>query len=1048
MSEDHFKTLNVPMSPKSIQVSWDAPALGAMQALVSGAHHQNVNYRLFRLNELGEGKAAAYRLAMENVVSSLSSSNCATVYILSGQPEGVSLYLGVASRRLDVDIHEAARQLQTAFEGNFLGSTLTTLPQDDAVFQTLLAGQPHLGCVLGVPSFNEEEHALGDEDFQGIERLANSLSGERWQLVLVAEPGQQEDIHALLEQLYDFSTDLSAHAKSSVQQSTNSGWNRGDTTGENRSVSKGTSTNKSASDTRGDSDTRTAGKQTGVNQSHGTSTNEGKSGSSWSSGEGKNTSKGTSTGANESRATGTSTSHSDSTSKGTSDTKTEGSSTGTSKGTSGGDSVALTREHTNKRVEEMQKHISDTQIQRFRQGLSKGMFRTAIYLGADTEATYQRLSRSVLSIFQGNQANMTPLRAQKLTTPFKNLGDVLQIWHSPQPSSMGVSQRVLAHSMSYDRHRQALASATWLNTEEIALLAGLPSRELPGLKIRKSVDFALNTSQTKLGNTDKTLALGNIIQHGRTLPNSTVNLPMSELNKHVFVTGVTGSGKTTTCMKLLVESGLPFAVLEPAKTEYRALHGQGVDVCYYALGREDLTTFRLNPFELVSKDEHLSGHIQMLRATLSAVFPMEAAMPYLVEEAIIQAYEKKGWEIQSGKNFLSDDPWAEGQNVWPIFSDMIAELEAVIKSKGMGKEFEEKYLGSLVARLSNLTLGTKGRMLNTPVSINFDALLDKRVVIELEELKDEQDKALFMGLIISRLAECMKHRHRRTPSFQHLTLVEEAHRLLSRPEPGESDAKKQGVEIFANLLAEVRKYGEGLIIADQIPNKLLVDVIKNTNTKIVHRLFAADDRKTIGDSMGLTDDQQDFLPLLQAGEVVMYCGGWHGAVRVAIKADTQTDRADIPESEIKRKGSQQLWADRTHLLPHLAPHIDGLTPEGLAHFVYAGRSQLVLFLKLLKLCRSRNPEQDHVTQLHARFMRDYATLQAALPCDAAQLLAYLLLDCTSNLSRDVMMWIGQEVPAVLMKLATSTEAINGQDLEASGRPQKAYLDLLCKIKAI
>jgi DNA helicase HerA-like ATPase len=43
--------------------------------------------------------------------------------------------------------------------------------------------------------------------------------------------------------------------------------------------------------------------------------------------------------------------------------------------------------------------------------------------------------------------------------------------------------------------------------------------------------------------------------------------------------------------------------------------------------------------------------------------------------------------------------------------------------------------------------------------------------------------------------------------------------------------------MFCNLLAEVRKYGEGLIIADQIPNKLIPDVIKNTNTKIVHRLF-------------------------------------------------------------------------------------------------------------------------------------------------------------------------------------------------------------------
>ena len=34
------------------------------------------------------------------------------------------------------------------------------------------------------------------------------------------------------------------------------------------------------------------------------------------------------------------------------------------------------------------------------------------------------------------------------------------------------------------------------------------------------------------------------------------------------------------------------------------------------------------------------------------------------------------------------------------------------------------------------------------------------------------------------------------------------------------------------MLAEVRKYGESLIIVDQIPNKLTPEVLKNTNTKL------------------------------------------------------------------------------------------------------------------------------------------------------------------------------------------------------------------------
>ena len=78
------------------------------------------------------------------------------------------------------------------------------------------------------------------------------------------------------------------------------------------------------------------------------------------------------------------------------------------------------------------------------------------------------------------------------------------------------------------------------------------------------------------------------------------------------------------------------------------------------------------------------------------------------------------------------------------------------------------------------------------------------------------------------------------------------------------------------MLAEVRKYGEGLIIADQIPAKLIPDVIKNTHTKIVHRLFAEDDRRTMGEAMMMDEEQRDFLPKLQVGEAIVFCGGWHG----------------------------------------------------------------------------------------------------------------------------------------------------------------------------
>jgi len=931
--------------------TWDAPSF-ALAFMQETENSVKSGYRLFHITEIGEGKASAYRLAMANVFAVLGNPSFRAVYIISGTPEGISLYVGIASSdAADTQLYEIAKTLKESFEGNFLGAKLENVRSDDIAVDQMFNSVKHLGLVTGVPSFNEDD-GQGDEDFQGIERLANSLIGETWQLIVIAEPGKDVDVRDTLQRIYNFSTELSEHQKKSVQRSENSGWSNSKTAG------------ISTSDTHGTNKSDTRGKNEGASQ--GTGKNSGtSSGSSSSRSEGTNSNEGKSWGTSESLTTGSS------------DSLTKGTSQSTTDGQSGGKSLALTTERVDKHVEELQKHLSESLIPRFQQGRSKGMFRTAIYVAAPEVATYDRLARGVLSIFQGNESTMTPLRVDKFTEANPQFPLSLQQFTKKMVEIRHDCE--LAHSIPFEPDTRNVWGGTWMTTRELALVAGLPTKELPGIKVRKSVDFALNTPSEHVPHAEA-LELGHIVQHGRSLAYKQIRVPIADLNKHVFVTGVTGAGKTTTCMKLLLESGLPFMVIEPAKTEYRALHSQCDGVESYVLGREDITPFRLNPFELVSPQENLAGHIDALKATLSAVFPMEASMPYIVANAIICAYKAKGWDIHSGDNFLVDDPWADGSHAWPIFSDMIQELDGVIKASGMGREFEEKYRGSLVSRLTDLTLGTKGRMLNTRQSLNFDALLDKKVVIELEEIKDEQDKALFMGFILQRLAECMKHRHRKDKTFKHLTLVEEAHRLLSRPVPGESDSKKQGVETFANMLAEVRKYGEGLIIADQIPNKLVSDVIKNTHTKIVHRLFAADDRNTIGDAMGLTDDQKDFLPLLQPGETVMYCGGWHGAVRVQIDEIVNTAQDEITEDMLKVKGMTLTWTQRHSLYPRTAKWNVLQTAEALTQFVTTGSKVINMFLRA-NFTVAEKSQADVSARLQSGYSKAFAVLTQTLHID-------------------------------------------------------------------
>lgn len=880
-------------------IDWELPCFATALSIAGPIQR----YRLWHVQEIGTLGAIANRLAMTNVLCSLHDAHCASVYLLAGRPGGVSFYIGVTSDDERADLPEAAKALRAAFDGNFLGAQLQMVNEDDGATGTLLTGSRHLGLVTGVPSFNDDEARQDGDNFQGVERLVNVMAGETWQLAITARPGSDADIVAAIRALLDLSNALSTRPKESLleaeQTTDDSSW----TERKSKNAAHTERKNTSGESSRGAERNRTKGDET----------------------------------MSESSSNSDSNSTSDETSKGITNEDTEGGSNNFRL------NLSKSRELRDRHSELFQEHVSETLLERFLQGRAKGMFKATISIATQTRASYERLARTVLAVFQDSRTNLTPLRVHKLAMPAVALHELFA------PRVLAADEvrghTALVHSVPLHDGHDGAQAGTWLTARELAGLAGVPNIELPGLKLRTSVDFGLNTPAVPSGEPE--LTLGHTVQHGRLLVQRPLSLAVKDLNKHVFITGVTGAGKTTTCMKLLLESGLPFLVIEPAKTEYRALHALHPKTEYYILGREDLTPFRLNPFEMVESEHiNLAGHVSQLTATLAAVFPMEAAMPYLVEEAILNAYKARGWDVHAGKNLLHPQPWAEGCTAWPTFSQVVDELERVIASKRMGEDFTAKYRGSLVAQLSNLTIGVKGRMLNTPRSMNFDSLLDGSVVIELEEMKNEQDKALFMGLIISRIADCMKQRHRKDRNFRHLTLVEEAHRLLSRPEAGEGGARKVGVEMFANLLAEVRKYGEGLIIADQIPNKLIPDVIKNTNIKIVHRLFAADDRHAIGDTMGLTDSQKNFLPLLQQGQAVVYCGGWHAPVLTQVIPGADTSEAEIPEATFKARGRIQIGRQKNLLWPRLASYAELVDPNRFADFLHEGTMLLNLLLRL------------------------------------------------------------------------------------------------------
>lgn len=919
-----------------------------------------------------------------NVYEALSGEECNIALIFQRTRKGTSVYLAVVNTRNDhdninADAYEA--RLSGALRGNFPGSECGDVER--GVPCCLKQNLPcSVACISNVPT-EKSEKFVSQTIEKLLDGIVPLTAREEYTLILLATPVLDVDERKLqLGELYSglasyasWTTSYTVHEVHAESSGATVGINVGASAGsqaaenEARTQTDGVtdSVNQTTTDSRSQSQSESTATSEGTNFSS-TVTKGENSGQSVSAnvdvsaaphGVGASVSGGYSASFDESKsiATATGRSASETLSQGSSSSvgrsvanslgksvmnslsSTGGSSQGTSFGVNFGANFArsstvtvsigkdegITQTFTNYTIKHALE-LLDEQMKRLDQSSALGMWDFAAYVLSEDINVASNVAHSYLALTQGERSYSS--------TAAVNLwrGDTAE--KSEAAQTICSALRTLRHpvfclnsqaveaSEHYLVYPTAITATTPLTGKELAYSLNFPRRSVTGFPVLECTEFARDiVTYDEAPEEEAAIRIGSVFHMRRTEPTA-VSLSLNSLASHTFVTGSTGSGKSNTVYQLLArahEQGVGFLVIEPAKGEYKQVFGGLEDVCVYGTNQLITPLLRLNPFSF-PEGVHVLEHLDRLVELFNVCWPMYAAMPAVLKDALERAYRDCGWDLVASAN-----PY--GENLYPSFKDVARNVRVIIESSEYDEENKGAYKGSLLTRLQSLTTGLNGLIL-TDDGISDEDLFDGNVIVDLSRVGSSETRALLMGILVLKLQE-----HRMTSELgvnsplRHVTVLEEAHNLLRRTstEQATESANLLGksVEMLTNAIAEMRTYGEGFVIVDQAPGLLDMAVIRNTNTKIIMRLADQGDRELVGRSANLTDDQITELARLPRGVAAVYQNEW--VQPVLCKIDRARERgtayayAPSPDAPAEDEGRRAAALEVAELLSTCTP---------------------------------------------------------------------------------------------------------------------------------
>lgn len=844
--------------------------------------------RLFKVTEMvyEKDEFSAYKFA--SVFNSLANVNCTVFIIIDSNGQKTDFYVGIRGYDEERTPTTIKDTLKKALCGQFPGVKINDnyLIEDmENLFVDMQQDKLNISSVSCVANSKDSEIDSNDSFVQGLEKLVTAMQGEKYTGIIMADAATKkiQDIKRSYETIY---SQLIPFAKTQLAYSKNDSFSKSVATCMGTSVSESYSESQSHSDSTSitishsvsnqDSDSKTLTGLGAVSGAIGSALIMGgitapigagfmALGGLLSAAGIANQETTTDGETNTSGTTDTNTSTQGTTeSRNESKTDTEGTTEST------GRTLTLTVE--NKTISDIVQKL-EKQLKRIEDCESLGMWECSAYFMSEDNDVAEIAALTYKSLMRGENSGVEAGAVNSWFSSNKNKVNLIKeyLFNIRQP----VFEYILNGQQLY------LTAASMVSSNELAIHMGLPRKSVPGFPVIEHADFGKEVVKYNTQESAKSINLGSVFNMGAVTQNETV-LDLQSLAMHTFITGATGSGKSNTVYKILeqlLRNEVKFMVIEPAKGEYKNVFGNSryndyYGVHIYGTNPAFADLLKINPFKF-PKGIHVLEHVDRLVEIFNVCWPMYAAMPAVLKDAILQAYENAGWDLITSENKVSSE-------LFPTFKDLLVELVDVINKSSYDQEVKSNYIGSLQTRVKSLTNGLNGQIFSSN-EIDNAILFDSNVVIDLSRIGSQETKALIMGILVMRLNE---HRMTQTDGMnvplKHVTVLEEAHNILKRISTEQSmegaNMAGKSVEMLSNAIAEMRTYGEGFIIADQSPNAVDISAIRNTNTKIIMRLPDEDDRMLAGKAAALKDEQIDEIAKLPKGVAVIYQNDWLEAV--------------------------------------------------------------------------------------------------------------------------------------------------------------------------